>query len=229
MSELKDVILSYLCKYPPAKCLLEQIGEIGKIYFIGGVLREFRDYNTIHQVRDIDIVVDTDDRVKFEKICEKYNASRNYFQGYKLVCSGLIMDVWRLDDTWAYKNNLVDFDVNCKIAQLQKTVFLNIDGIVYDLNGDKWYDDNYQDAMRSKILDVVLKDNPAVPLNVMRAMVLKNKYNMVYSESLKQIICAYIAAGGSPVELMQIQLRRYNKEILSLKKIFDEIADCSFI
>lgn len=68
------------------------------------------------------------------------------------------------------------------------TVFLNIDAIVYDMKRDIWYEEGYQEAIKTQVLNVVLESNPEIPLNIVRAMVLKKRYNMAYSKRLKDII-----------------------------------------
>lgn len=68
------------------------------------------------------------------------------------------------------------------------TVFLNIDAIVYDMKRDIWYEEGYQEAIKIQVLNVVLESNPEIPLNIVRAMVLKKRCNMAYSKRLKDII-----------------------------------------
>ncbi len=51
--------------------------EIGNIYLIGGVLREFKDNNKIINLRDIDIIIDIKNSVCLEKILSK-NARENF-------------------------------------------------------------------------------------------------------------------------------------------------------
>ena len=42
---------------------------------------------------------------------------------------------------------------------LPKTVFLNMDAIIYDMKNDKWYDTEYKKAMETKVLDIILEEN----------------------------------------------------------------------
>lgn len=52
-------IENYLNYHPPAEQLFKELYEIGEIYLIGGVLREFLDAGDIKNLRDIDIVINT--------------------------------------------------------------------------------------------------------------------------------------------------------------------------
>lgn len=104
---------------------------------------------------------------------------------------------------------------------------MNIDSIIYDWSEEKWYDAIYQKAMESKILDVVLAENPQLHLNIIRTFVLKNRYHMQLSDKLKQIILDELWKIGSLTDFTQKlyieQTRRYNTEILSKDHIFSEL------
>lgn len=87
-----------------------------------------------------------------------------------------------------------------------------------------WYDSEYREAMQSKVLDVLLECNPEVPLNIIRAIVLKRRYSMTYSSKLKRIIREEMNAKENFLDiLMSIQMRRYKREILSRELIENEL------
>ncbi|MFR2170674.1 MAG: hypothetical protein ACLS54_08380 [Anaerostipes hadrus] len=69
-------IENYLNYHPPAEQLFKELYEIGEIYLIGGVLREFLDAGDIKNLRDIDIVINTKEIDKFNEICLKYQAQK---------------------------------------------------------------------------------------------------------------------------------------------------------
>lgn len=50
-----------------------------------------------------------------------------------------------------------------------------MDSIIYDMSNDRWLDEIYKEAKDSKILDVVLEDNPHLELNILRAIIFKRK------------------------------------------------------
>ena len=69
-------------------------------------------------------------------------------------------------------------------------------------------------------LDVVLEENPFVELNIVRAMVLQNKYKMAYSERLKKIILQYVTEQQDWLkQLIDIQWKRYNYLVLNEAQI----------
>lgn len=225
MENLKNVIYTYLEKYPPSLELFYLLERAGDIYLIGGVLREYRDNGNILDLRDIDIVIDVHQKELWQQILNHYVPKKNSFGGYKLICSGLVVDIWPLNETWAYRNKIVECVPEEYVKMLPDTVFLNMDSIIYDLKKDIWYDEKYCAAMESRVLDIVLVDNPRVQLNIIRAMVLKKRYNMTYSDKLKHVISAEIGQNEDFInELLRIQEERYHKNILSVKEIEKELS-----
>ena len=85
---------------------------------------------------------------------QNYHVEINRFGGLKILIDDTEVDVWRIENTWAYrKGKVVAID---KVESLPKTVFLNMDGIVYDCKRNVWLDREYENAMKTKMLDVVL-------------------------------------------------------------------------
>lgn len=178
-------IENYLNYHPPAEQLFKELYEIGELYLIGGVLREFLDAGDIKNLRDIDIVINTKEIDKFNEICLKYQAQKNSFDGYKMMCTDLVVDVWRIEQTWAYRENVIECQENDYLRNLTQTVFYNMDSIVYDIKKDMWYDDVYKKTKENNVLDIVLEENPYIDLNILRGMILQSTYDMKYSSKLK--------------------------------------------
>lgn len=232
VASMEDVLREYLEKHYPAKILFDQLQGMGNVYLIGGVLREIKDNGTIRFLRDIDIVLDTSDVDTYNKFISEHAAIKNRFGGYKVQCQDLIVDMWLLQQTWAYSEHVIQCDPQDYLVKLQETVFLNMDSIVYDIRNAKWYDDRYQEAMRTGILDVVLEDNPFLELNIIRSFVIKRKYDMSFSKKLKDIICEYVCNCGKEnaiLDLYNTQINRYKKEVLSKKELRNEIEECYIV
>ena len=217
---LSTCLEEYLQKNPPAQQLYSDLSKIGNLYLIGGVLREYRDHNSIQALRDIDIIIENADSQTFDKICRHYHASRNSFNGYKIKCSDFLTDVWCLEDTWAYQKHILPASPSEYVAKLPFTVFLNIDAIIYDVKNDRWNDKIYQQAMKSRQLDIVLESNPPIMLNFVRTFILRRRYNMTLSSKLQNCIQQHCHSKEELVNsLYSIQLKRYNHEILSKQQL----------
>lgn len=227
ISEFRKRINNIIKNYPKVDNLLDEIINGGETLFIGGALREYKDNQLSKLPRDFDIVVDTDDKI-LEAILLPYNPHKNRFEGYQIDFFDFVIDVWCLKNTWAFKENLVKCQPKDYSSRLQDTVFLNIDAIVYNLSQDIWYDEKYSEAMRTKILDVVLEENPQLALNIVRTIFLKQKYSMHLSERLKEIIYSFVVNSNDFISLlMQAQLSHYKRIIVNEINMKYEISNIS--
>ena len=190
MISLKAAVTKYLSKYPPAQELFSRLLYAGDIYLIGGVLREFCDNGDLVALRDVDIVVDVKSQTHWQAVLQDYSLRSNRFGGYKLYCSGLLIDTWSIDQTWAFRESFVNATHDDYVRLLPETVFLNIDAIIYDWTRECWYNQHYLEAMKSRMLDVILPENPQITLNLVRAFVLQERYQMSLSSKLQKIICS---------------------------------------
>lgn len=228
MQKLNQEVKKYLVMRPPALKLYNELEKAGDIYLIGGVLREYRDKKEIQNIRDIDIIIDVTDEERWQNILDQYQPKNNRFGGYKLICSGLMVDMWQLKETWAYKEGIITCDSTKYLQMLPDTVFLNIDAIVYDVKNNIWYDKKYRDAMNNRVIDIVLEKNPEILLNIVRALVLKKQYKMNFSAKLTEIIkkeeMQYTDFTEFLQELMNVQIERYKKEILSAYEMKKELS-----
>ena len=224
---MKQSIYTYLQKCPPSLELFKKLEMAGNLYLIGGVLREFRDYRQIHSLRDIDIIIDVKNPKLWNEILYTYAFKTNRFGGNKLTCHGLLVDTWLLGETWAFRNHIIDCAPKDYIKYLPLTVFLNIDSIIFDWEKEEWYDQKYCEAMRTKVLDVVLEKNPQIYLNIVRAFVLKNRYQMNISPKLSDIVVRECQKEESISvfcsRLFKEQLRRYKEPILTKEQIMSEL------
>ena len=220
---MKNSIYYYLGNHPPALKLFQSLESAGDLYLIGGVLREYRDHHEINSLRDMDIIIQVRDVIAWNNILETYSFYTNRFGGHKLTCDGLLIDVWPIEDTWAFRKHIIQCPPEEYLLNLPKTVFLNIDGIIYDWDSETWYDAEYQQALSSHILDVVLPQNPQIPLNILRAFVLADRYNLSFSQKLTKIIYQSCSTFNSLSDfsylLLQEQRKRYGKDIFSYEEI----------
>ena len=154
---MKNSIRNYLRDHPPAAEIFKKIELAGDVILIGGILREFLDHNKIQNLRDIDIIVDVKNESQWSRVIEEYSLRTNRFGGHKIFCEGLLVDVWRIEQTWAFRENIISCSYNNYIKLLPDTVFLNLDSIIYDWTNEKWYKEKYLEGMHSRVIDVVLE------------------------------------------------------------------------
>lgn len=159
-------------KDSPVIDILRVLQNIADIYVMGGVLREYKEYGLLRNVRDLDLCIDIHDKIVWHKILQKYSYTKNRFGGYKFDCNGIKIDVWEIQNTWAIRNGLVPLTKPYG-ETLEQTVFLNIDGLVYDWNRGIWNDNFYQRTISTGVLDIILEDTPGLDLNLARAISLQ--------------------------------------------------------
>lgn len=224
MNDIKKEIQSYLVEYPPAYQVFEALLQVGDVYIMGGLLREYRDNGKINDLRDADFCVNIKKAELWEELLRTVPNSLNRFHGHKFLCSGFIIDVWDVKDTWAFKKQQVFACDGEYFNRLPETVFLNMDALAYDLKNDIWNDHIYNEAMKSKVLGIVLAENPFIELNIIRAMILRRKYNMKYSEELARIIYQQANVENFINQAMDIQIRRYGYSVIDREYIEEEIG-----
>ena len=222
-NNIKIEIERYLEKYPPAMRVYKMLIQAGNVYVMGGLLREYKDNNEIIESRDADFTIDIKNWKLWNELLEQIPHKRNRFGGYKFLCSGFIVDIWDVRKTWAFERQIIKIKDNDYLKYLSKSVFLNLDALVYDLTNDRWNDCIYQDAMKSSELGVVLRKNPFEKLNVLRAMILRAKYNMRYSEELARIISDHAQSDSFLEKMIKVQQERYGYIILNEDEIRQEV------
>ena len=228
-NSIKQEIIKYLSKYSPALELFQKLLEVGDIYVMGGTLREYNDKHKIEELRDADFAVNIRDKERWLSILQEMPSKRNRFGGHKFVCSGFIIDVWDVRETWAFSTGIIKVEDNDYFRYLPKSVFLNLDALAYDLSNDRWNDSIYNDAIRKRELGIVLRENPYEGLNILRAMILKKRYGMKYSIELANVIIDYLEKGGTVWDLLETQQERYGYFVLSKDDIQQEILLCKRI
>lgn len=86
---IRSNLKEYLNHHPIADQLFMKLYNIGELYLIGGVLREFLETGDIENVRDIDLVISTKKVGQFHEICAKYHTKRILLADIKLTAMTL--------------------------------------------------------------------------------------------------------------------------------------------
>lgn len=172
--------------------ILYQILAEGTAYLIGGYVRDvFEDVKS----RDLDIVVD----IKKERLREIVDndiciKQFNRFGGAKLKLSNIDVDIWSFDSNWAFKNKLVKLNENEKLNSLAKGCFYNYDALVVNLPKFTYDTKFYESFLEERKLDILQKRsvyknlNPTVEANILRAILIKKKYEVAFTPHLKEYI-----------------------------------------
>ena len=181
-------------------------------FIFGGIIVDYLLKRTNH--RDVDIVIDNFDNDLIEYI-ERLNGSKNSFGGYKVVIDNLIIDIWPIEKTWAFKrNNTLNFFLP---MLLPMTSFFNATSIIYSLSEQKLYwTEGFSKFLTEKKVDIVFEENPYPELCIVKTIdYIRNKYEI--SPNLKKYIRQFF---GVKYQLLEsIQIKHYGFIKYSLNEI----------
>lgn len=145
----------------------------GDVYLFGGVIRDLALLGRKGFNSDIDVVVEGN-WSNCVAYLEYLGAHKNKFGGYRLEVDSWPVDIWNAKETWAIKQGLVEYK---GIASLTETTVLNWDAILMNWRTRSFiHTNNYFETMRSRVLDIVLEENPdpiGMAVRVFRHLCLK--------------------------------------------------------
>ncbi|MGI9526907.1 MAG: hypothetical protein ACR2MS_07350 [Weeksellaceae bacterium] len=208
-----------LQRNPEFKYLLYNIFVYGSAYIVGGY---FRDFLNSKSSRDLDIIIDLDNTKLIEIIDESncyYTINRH--NGIKLQFENLIVDMWSIENNWAFKNQLVRLNDKDKLSSIAKGCFYNYDSLVINVHTFNSNIQNYLSYVKNKKLDILLKSpiyknlNPTTEANILRAFYLKQKDNIQFSNNTKNYLIDKIGQFRDnqldPIEILREKQLQYPK------------------
>lgn len=142
---------------PELSRYLDEYSNENQLLVFSGVIRDFFLERDV-ELRDLDLVVeDADHFVK-----EFKDVTKNSFGGYKIKFEGLTIDVWSIDNTWAFKElRISELEWDIKKLLLPRTAFFNFNAIVYDYKMGQFICASFfEEFLKNKQLDYVNKTNP---------------------------------------------------------------------
>jgi|CZKH01.1.fsa_nt_gi hypothetical protein len=158
-------------------------------FLFGGLLRDILILGRRHGPRDVDVVIENGSSEELAEALHPYIKRRNRFGGFQLELSKWHFDVWPLHKTWAFVQNK---GLIASPQNLPKTTFLNVEAIAVSLgeNGEVGdiFEAGFFDAVRTKILDINLEDNPYPALAAVRALATAEKLRYSLSPRLGHYI-----------------------------------------
>lgn len=224
---IRDEITELLVNHPQSLNLINKLSRIGELLFFGGSIREYCLNNEYRNMpRDFDIAIKFNNKNKnSENVLDGYFSEfiyrKNRFGGYKVQVEDLEFDIWDINNTWAFKEKKLPAEEE----NLIKSVYLNVDGVVYNFNKNKLYNEELTNSINNKEIDIVLKENPQKNLNLLRAIVFKKKYKYEFSERLKTEFLDSMSKDLNLVEtLIQLQNAHYKNIYVEREEIIQELS-----
>lgn len=171
--------------------LKEMLFEIfinkGIIYIVGGFIRDFL-YNK--PSRDIDMIIDLDNHILLQIVQQsKIQHEINRHGGIKLLLKNISVDMWSINENWAFKKRLVKLNGEDKLHSIAKGCFYNFDALAINILDFSYNIQYYNDFIANKSLNILQKRsiykllNPTKEANILRAFFLKENYNCNFSKN----------------------------------------------
>lgn len=184
-------------KEPVLSKIIDEIFIHGTAYIVGGFFRDFLNHK---ESRDIDMIVDIQG-IKLIDIIKKIDCeyTQNRHKGIKIPLRNTTLDLWSLENNWAFKNKLVKLNENDKLNSISKGCFFNYDALGINLKNYKYNAEYYYNYIETGTLDILQKTNryknlnPTIEANIVRAFYLKEKFNIKFSDNLIKYIVAKTA------------------------------------
>lgn len=170
---------------------LEKIDLIKSLFnsntvVFGGLLRDLGAAGSRHFKSDIDLV-SMETKSTLEKLLEKYNIIKNKYGGFRFSYYGQDFDIWSYEDTWAFREGLVE--PSQSFDALLRTTFFNLDSSYFELSTKSFFaSDDYISGINKGILDINLKENPFPKKMAERAI----RYALDYNFSISYKLQLYI-------------------------------------
>jgi hypothetical protein len=206
--------------------LIFEIFIYGTAYVVGGF---FRDFLNNQRSRDVDIIVDIKDKnILLLDIVKalNYPFETNRHGGIKLKLNRVTVDLWDLENNWAFKEQLVKLNEEDKLNSIAKGCFFNYDSLVINLHNFSYNLRYYNEFKNKQVLDILLMKpsyknlNPTTEANILRAIFIKNKFKIEFTENT---LIYLIYKLGSIRDSYQDELQR----LLDVKQKYPKYNDLS--
>jgi hypothetical protein len=143
------------------------IARFGTVGIVGGMIRDIALAGAKEFKSDVDFVLDAPaDEVR--AFAETVKATENRFGGFSYSAYRWKIDFWAREETWAFKNGLVDVG---NLSDVTRATFFVNDAVVYDLQARALYaHTDFLNSVIRKELEINLWPNPSVQGNLVRAV-----------------------------------------------------------
>lgn len=202
-----------------ANTLIEALSRDARVYIFGGMIRDLGLYGRSGFHSDIDLVY-LGSRHDLYNALTKLNVScvsENKFGGYRLTHSRMDFDIWSVEDTWAFREDVISFE---SVDSLLNTTLMTWDAVIYDIKLRKIIAQPYylQDLINGR-LDLVLDKNPNQKGSLVKIIRTIYGKNVI---TLGDKLCKFLNGNlkyYSSKELMEYEFLHFNNNILSANRI----------
>ena len=195
---------------PLVEALTAIVERTAEAYLFGGLIRDLVITTGIVKPRDVDVVFSGADVDELISAIEGSVIRRTRFGGVSVNVCGWRLDLWPLEETWAFRSRLVP---TISFGTLPCTTFLNIEAVTLQIKSSPGcprsiFECGFFDAVRSRTLELNLEENPFPALAVARALVLASRMRYALGPRLVRYIAEY-ATTVSIEDVLRAQIQHY--------------------
>ncbi|MGV3346638.1 hypothetical protein ACGVWS_13195 [Enterobacteriaceae bacterium LUAb1] len=210
--------------------LIEALSQQARLYVFGGLIRDIS-LCTAHQFRsDIDLVF-AGSKKQLQSSLADYGLqkiSENKFGGFRVKDFTVNIDIWSLEETWAFKKNII---IQKDIESLLNTTLMTWDAVLYDIHHDRIITtDSWLTDLHAGRLDLVLAQTPDMRNALSRILrTIYGKEVVILGERL----CRFLVISlndFSDQALMRHELERFGTRLITstrLSKLRQDLAGWS--
>lgn len=206
--------------YPYLYSVLEDIRNNDYPAFLcGGAVRSFLLCNNSIP-RDLDIILGYVSRERLETLFPDHIKGETSLGGLKLQVKDWSIDMWPIQDTWAFKEGKV---MGKGFSDYPKITFLNIDAIAIQLFSKRRqkreiYSKGFFEAIAERTIELNFEENPAPAECIVRALRIASKFKFVIGPRLARYMISYTNQMEIE-ELAEIYQRRYMSADVTVEKL----------
>jgi len=207
-------------RYPHLYSVLEEIRNNKYPAFLcGGAVRDLLLCDS-RTPRDLDIILGYVSREQLADLFSKNVKGETGLGGLKLQIRDWSIDMWPLEDTWAFKEREI---AGNGFSDYPEITFLDIDAVAIQLFTNrgrkrKIYSKGFFEAISARTIEINFEKNPAPAKCIVRALQIANKFKFAIGPKLARYMVAYVSRMEIE-ELAEIYQRRYINAHISVEKL----------
>ncbi|WP_313010383.1 hypothetical protein [Atlantibacter hermannii] len=210
--------------------LIKALSKQAHLYVFGGLIRDIGLYTAHHFHSDIDLVF-AGSKELLQKALSDYglqHISENKFGGFRVLDYKVDIDIWSLEDTWAFKQHII---IRKDVESLLNTTLMSWDSVLYDIQNDKIITtDSWLSDLHAGHLELVLEHTPDVYNALIRILrTIYSKEVLVLGERLCQFLVSSLNAYPNQI-LVSDELERFRTSYITstrLSKLRQDLAKWS--
>ncbi len=233
-----DRFKEVLLEFRPFHEFILNLLVYGTAYVVGGFVR---DAINNRRSRDLDMIVSISHN-QLLSILKNSNLdySVNRMCGIKLKLPDFEVDIWSIDNNWAFRDSVVKRNEDYLIDNISDGCFYNFDGLVINIHTHNFRSKYYNDFVKRGELDIIQKNdlykvkNPTVEANILRAVYLNTLHGVdITPHCLSYLVkmISNISENYNLKDRLNLYLIKYEKysKVLSIEDVMMTIKLFNYI